>query len=194
METLWIQRSDFLGIVNISEHCAEGDEILNQFIRESQNLDMMGLLGNCFYNEISGKLTDAEYQDLLEGSTYIVNSKDKTHFGLKRVLIHYAYAAYIYRGGMVDTPFSFVQKTSKDSIPVPTSELRNLHDENRRIARSYWDMTFDYLCNNKDLFECFDDCDCPVTDCDECGSEDCESCSGRSANKRRGFRLKVIKK
>ena len=187
-----VDRDDFIWVVNLSEHCAEGDEILNQFIDERQNLDLPALLGNCFLEEVLENLDNDVYKPLLEGGIYVVDSKKRRHFGIKRVLIHYAYAAYIYRGGMIDTPFSFVQKQSQDSIPVPIGELRNLHDENRKMAYDYWLMTYDYLCNNKDLFECFDDCDCPVT-CDGC-EDGCSACSDRTPNNTRGYRIKVISK
>ena len=187
-----INRIHFLGIVNLSEHCAEGDEILNQFIEERQNLDLPALLGNCFLEEIKENLGNGTYDSLLNGGIYVVNNKKRRHFGIRRVLVHYSYAAYVYRGGMVDTPFSFVQKQSQDSIPVPMSELRNLHDENRKMAWDYWKMTFDYLCNNKDLFDCFDDCDCPK-ECDGC-EEGCDDCRDRESNNTRGYRMKVISK
>jgi hypothetical protein len=185
-----INRSDFIGVVNISEHCKEGDEILNQFIEERQNLDLPALLGNCFLEEILDNLTTSEYQDLINGGIYVVDGKKRRHFGIKRVLIHYVFAAYVYRGGMVDTPFSFVQKQSQDSIPVPMSDLRSLHDENRKMAYDYWLMTYDYLCNNKSLFECFDDCDCPK-ECSGC-ENGCNECSGGKPNNTRGYRMKVI--
>ena len=192
-----IQRDDFIGVVNISEHCAEGDEILNQFIEERQNLDFTELLGNCFYNEILENRNSADYANLLDGGTYTVDGKKRRHYGLRRVLVHFAFGAYVYRGGMVDTPFSVVQKQSEDSIPVPTTELRNLRDENRRMGYSYWKMTFDYLCNaRKDdstVFPCFEDCDCPV-ECTGCGDSDCNSCKGRKPDRTRSHRVKVIRK
>lgn len=191
MENLWVNRYHFKGVVNISEHCAEGDEILNQFIRERQVLDMTGLLGTCFLEEVSENLNESTYEPLLNGSVYVVDGKKRRHYGLRRVLIHYAYAAYIYRGGMVDTPFSFVQKSSQDSIPVPMTELRALHDENRKMAYKYWLMTYDYLCNNKDLFECFDDCDCPK-ECDGCNDDNCETCKGGQPDNTRSYRLNLI--
>ncbi len=195
---MWIQKSDFENIVDVSQHCAEGGDLLNRYILERQNLDMPGLLGNCFYNEIDEKLSDDAYKLLLDGGTYTdSNDKKRVHFGLKRVLIHYAWAAYIYRGGMKDTPFSVVQKQSQDSIPVPIQELRNLHDEHRRMAYDYWKMTFDYLCEAKkaddSVFPCFDDCDCPKT-CAGCDNENCSSCDGRGPNRSRNYRLKVISK
>ena len=192
-----ISKSDFDGVVNLSEHCKEGDEILNQYIVERQNLDLIGLLGNCFYNEVLENVADANYADLINGSTYTVDGKVKTHFGLKRVLIHFVTGAYMYRGGMVDTPFSVVQKMSQDSVPVPIQELRNLRDEHRRMGSKYWAMTFDYLCSVKKeddtRFPCFDDCDCPK-ECEGCSSNNCVTCNQRRADDTRSVRIKVIKR
>lgn len=192
MENLLINRMDFSGVVNISEHGREGDEILEQFILERQNLDLIGLLGNGLYNDILENKDEVSYQDLMNGGVYEVNGLKRRHFGIKRVLIHYAYAAYVYRGGMVDTPFSVVQKQSQDSIPVPISELRALHDENRKMAYKYWLMTHDYLCNHSDQFTYFDDCEC--NKCDNCEDKNCNVCKGGKPDRTRGYRLKVIRK
>lgn len=189
-----IDRSDFKGVVNISRHCEEDSAILDQFIEERENLDLPALLGFCLLTELQEKtLGLTEREALLNGGIYEVNGGKKRHFGVKRILIHYAFAAYIYRGGMVDTPFSFVQKTSMDSIPVPIEELRRLHDENRKMAYKYWVMTLDFLCANKTDYPCFDDCECPV--CDRCGEK---GCSDRKCDKSndyvRKYRIATLSK
>ncbi len=190
---LLTNRFEMSRVVNISEHCAEGEELLDQFIREAEDTDLPGLLGFCLLEEIRENIEETPYKELFWGGIYVVDGKKRRHYGINRVLIHYAYAAYVYRGGMVDTPFSFVQKASQDSIPVPIQELRNIHDENRKLAYKFWTMTYDYLCNNKELYECFDDCDCP-NNCDGCGDANCKGCKGKKPFNARGFRLKVISK
>lgn len=197
MQPLLIQRSDFDGHVVLSEHCAEGDRRWEKYAREVQNLDMRSLLGNCFFGEILKNRDEANYKNLLDGGTYTVDGEERTHFGLRAIMVHYTFAAYVYRGGMVDTPFSVVQKISQDSIPVPIQELRNMKDEHRYIAYEYFKMTQDYLCwqsrDDEDFFGCYDDCNCPQ-ECDGCADTECKSCKGGKPSRTRTYKLKVIKK
>lgn len=189
-ETLLITRSDFDGIVNLSDHHALGDDLLNQYIKERQFLDLTGLLGSNFLEDILDNLAESSYAPILDGATWEYSGKKYRHYGLRRVLVHYSFAAYVYRGGMVDTPYSFVQKRSQNSLPVPITDLRALHNEHRRIAHEYWVKTHLYLCHHKDDFAEFEDCDC--TYCDACGDPSCGGCD-RKAHNTRGIRTKVLR-
>ena len=198
--TPMISRLDFENVVQISKHCDY--EVLQEYILERQNLDMLGLLGNCFYVNVIDNLTNADYSDLLDGSKFQVecNGETKTlvHFGLKRVLIHYSYAAYVFRKGFVDTPFSVVIKQSEDSVPVSQTDLKTLHNEHRTIAFNYWKMTLEYLCANKDTFTEFDEdlcegCESCKNDC-ECGKSSCLKCKGGKPNSTRNNKVRLISK
>ena len=181
-------RECFEGVLQVSEHCA-WDVLLN-YIRERQRTDITSLLGSCFYVEVLQNIENPVYQDLLNGGVYEDNEgKSKIHYGLRTILAHLAYAAYAYRGGMVDTPFSFVQKRMQDSIPVPINELRNIHDENRAIANDYWKLTQEYLCDNKELFENFDSKDCASYGCN-----DDDSCESGGLKSHRTAKMTIIRK
>lgn len=166
MENLIIQpqeyRQLFSGVVQVGEHC-DWDVITN-YIRERQNIDLFGLLGSNLFTQISLDPLQDRFSDLLNGSNYEdCNGNTALHFGLKRVLTHYAYGAYLYRKSFVDVPFGVVVKQSQDSVPVPSSELRNLHDEHRKIAYEYWLGVQKFICSNKELKEVWGgkcDCDC----------------------------------
>lgn len=192
-----ITRSNFDGYVNLSEHCALGDDIWEVYAREVQRTDMRSLLGNCFFGEVLKNRNDAKYQELLDGSTYTVDGEELTHFGLRAVMVHYTFAAYMYRGGIVDTPYSAVQKMSEDSIPVPIQELRNFKDEHRHIGYQYWKQIEHFLCakhkEDSTYWGCFDDCNCPA-ECTGCDDKDCKSCKGGSPSRTRRYKLKVISK
>ncbi|TSE05257.1 hypothetical protein [Aquimarina algiphila] len=195
---LLVQKSDFQNITQIAHHC--DFEVLEQYILERQNLDLVKLLGNSFYVDVIENRENVEYKDLLDGSKFTIECGGKTktliHFGLKRVLIHYAYAAYIYRKSFVDTPFSVVVKQSEDSIPVSPSDLKVVHDENRKMAYSYWKMTLEYLCANEDEFSNFDETLCSgCTACKcSCGGNGCSKCKGGKTDGTRRNKVKVIKK
>lgn len=190
MERLLINHQDydyyFSGVVDVSEECTY--DSIKQFIRERQHIDIYSLLGSSFYVDVLENIENPEYEDLFKGSSYTDSKgQKKIHFGLLRVLTHYAYAAYIYRHSMKDTPFGVVIKSHNDSIPVPTSELRNLHSENRTIAHNYWLSVKEYLCSNKKLFENY-----------KCDSEsDCKICNSQQQEinrNTRGNKIKVLRK
>lgn len=200
---LMVSRTDFEDVVQVSKHCEF--DVLEEYILERQEMDMMGLLGNCFFTDVMENLNEASYGDLLDGSTFDVecggSTKKLTHFGLKRVLIHYAYAAYVYRKNFVDTPFNVVIKQAQDSVPATPEQLFKLHNEHRRIAFKYWEMTLEYLCANKDDFPEFpeESChDCEYYNCNDrhkhckCKGKGCKKCKGGKSNNLRGNRITVI--
>ena len=160
MIDLLITKTDFDQVRQVSQHCSY--EVLTDYIRERQNIDFTKFLGNAFYLDILTNKALPDYLELLDGSTFTdCNSDTVQHFGLKRVLIHLAYAAYIIEGGYTSTQFGMVQKMHNDSVPVPMGELTNLHNRNRRLGTDYLEMTKNFLCQNKDKFPLYKgDCDC----------------------------------
>jgi len=196
-EHLMICQEDFSCIAQVATHCDW--DALCPFVRERQNLDLIGLLGNSFYLDVLNNKDDDAYSDLLCGSEYEgCDGSTKMHFGLKRALVHYSYGAYVYRHGFVDTPYNVVQKQIQDSIPVPTDELRKLRREHREMAFSFWEMTLDYLCKNKETFPLFNSCDCSSC-CDNCADEsfcgECKVCGSiGNPDRTRSFTSTVIKR
>jgi len=187
LEDLLVLKEDFSCIAQIATHCDW--DALCQFTRERQNIDILNLLGNAFYLDVLTNKDDAAYQDLMCGSTYKdCDDNDIIHFGLKRVIVHYAYAAYIYRHGFVDTPYAVVQKKSQDSLPVSTKDLMILRNENRKMADNYWQTTHHYLCQNSDKFTLFNTCDCKPCSCS--GDCNCDS----SIKNTRSYSTNVIRK
>lgn len=194
-EILLISRTDFDCIGQVARHC-DWDQLCI-YIREQQNLSLLPKIGQCLYNIVYCKETDSEcevemdeetYNSIMCGGQYVgCDGKTKVHFGLKRVLVHYAYGAYIYRHGYVDTPFGVVQKINQDSISAPIGELKTLNNEHRKSAEMYWQMTSDFLCSIKDneaYADCVRCCDCK-----------CGHCSGKSKTmQNRNFSFKNVSK
>lgn len=192
METLLIEKSDFACIGQVAEHC-DWDQLCI-YIREQQNLSLLPKIGQCLYAKLYDYLNNEEGAENLDalwnGGKYTgCNGSESVHFGLKRMLVHYAYGAYIYRHGYVDSPFGVVQKVHQDSIPAPLKELKSLNLEHRNNAEYYWGMTKDYICSMSK--------ESPFDDCYSCGSCSCR-CGHCSGNKRtlqnRGMRFKNIEK
>lgn len=160
MEVLLITETDFQNVRQVAKHCTY--DALIPYIRERQTLDFITFLGNAFYTDILTNKALPDYVNLLEGSQFTdCNGDTVQHFGLKRVLIHLAHAAYLIESGYVSTPLGMVQKIGNDSIPVPIRELTNLHNRNRRIGTDYLEMTKNFICQNKDKFPLYKgNCDC----------------------------------
>lgn len=196
LEPLLIDRDDFDCVGQVAEHC-DWDQLC-VYIREQQNLSLLPKLGQCLYNMITcWKLEEdcgytpeqlAIIENIFCGGTYTAcDGSKKRHFGVKRMLIHYAYGAYIYGHGYQDTPVGVVQKTNQDSLPAPLNELRNIDKKNRNSAEYYWEMTKDYLCTLKDtepFASCICDCGCSCA---------CKHCQGKT-KQNRGVNFKNISK
>lgn len=183
LEVLLINQADFDCIAQVAKHCDW--EKLCIYIREQQNLSLVPKFGYCIYKKL---LTYHQYtidqnlaatgwteeqleiiQNLFEGGEYTAcDGEPKYHFGIKRILIHWAYGAYAYRGSATDTPFGQVQKLNQDSVPVPLDDLKKLNFDHRNTAQEYFTMTKEYICAKKEddpLKECnpkvcIKDCEC----------------------------------
>lgn len=187
LEPLLIDKADFDCIGQVAKHC-DWDQLCI-YIREQQNLSLLPKLGQCLWNVImcheSGECVyepDCEliYENLICGGNYIgCDGQNKIHFGVKRMLVHYAYGAYVYRHGYQDTPFGVVQKINQDSVAAPLNELRALNTEHRNNAEYYWEMTKGFLCSIKDV--------CPFSQCIECCDCKCDHCKGRKTKQDRGL-------
>lgn len=189
MEQLLLNREDFDCIGQVAEHCDWNQLCI--FIREQQNLSLLPKIGHCLYRRLESHLNGESikgFESLWNGGSYTsCNGSEKIHFGLKRILVHYAYGAYVYRHGYVDTPFGVVQKVNTDSIPAPIKELKSLNIEHRNNAEYYWEMTLDYICSVKK--------DPEFNECYSCGSCNCSCghCDGRGKTKQnRGISFKNI--
>jgi hypothetical protein len=188
LETLLIDKSDFDCIGQVSKTCSWDQLCI--YIREQQNLFLLPKIGYSILKLIKENHDDSNIQKLLCGGEYIgCNGSKKYQFGLKRVLVHASYAAYIYRHGYVDTPFGVVQKMHKDSIPAPLTELKGIKNENYTNAELYYEGVEDYLCSVKSS-QIF-------ANCENFSQKKCNTCSGTEEKKeqRRQYSFSnVIKK
>lgn len=169
LDLLLVDITDFDCITGVSEHCTI--DTLCKHIREAQDLYLSNKIGwellELLINEDCG---DTEYNELLCGSTFEYCGKLEKHFGLKRVLVHYAYALKVRNGNYHDTSTGTVYKSVADSVPVDENILERLKLEHFKLASQYWKMTEKYLCANKEFFKMFDDCNCKC-DCSDCDNK-----------------------
>lgn len=159
-----ISKSDFECIGQIAKHC-NWDQLCI-YIREQTNLWLIPKVGFCLINKIIENPENEILKKIWEGSDYECLGQKKVHFGLKRVLIHASYGAYIFRHGYIDTAIGVVQKINQDSVPAPINELKSIMNEHYKSADIYFEMTNDYICTIKDEYIIKD---CIQVDCKKCG-------------------------
>lgn len=184
-DTLIVTKKDFDGVVQVRRHCDY--DTLRMFIIEAQENDLVRVLGNSFTLEMISSIDSvdddlvAKYSTVLDGSTYSnCNSETVRHRGVKRALIHYAYAAYIMDSSYIDSTHGMVQKINQDSIPVPLGELKNLHDRHVRLASNCIQETIDFICNDRDTYTLY--------------KGECDCCQESESRKVRSSSISIIKK
>lgn len=146
----WIDRND----VNLFKQISKTvyDDVFDSIVIETQIQDIAPLLGEKLFNDISNNL--ASYSDLLNGGTYLHNGITYSNYGLKAVLSYYFYARYQMFGGVIDTPFSIVEKLEgSDSRPTSEKTKLAMYQMNRDSAFNIWRSVENYLIRtNNTLF------------------------------------------
>lgn len=150
LSTKWINRQDVSLYKQISKTVY--DDVFDSIAIETQIQDIAPLLGERLFNDISNNISD--YTALLDGGTYVYNGITYSNYGLKAVLSYYFYARYQMFGGIIDTPFSIVEKL-EGSESRTTSEKTKLalYQMNRDSAFNIWRSVENYLIRtNNPLF------------------------------------------
>ena len=150
LSTKWINRYDVSLYKQVSKTVY--DDVFDSVVIETQLQDIAPLLGERLFNDINNNIEN--YADLLNGGTYEHNNILYSNYGLKAVLSYYFYARYQMFGGIIDTPFSIVEKLEgADSRPTTDKTKLNLYQMNRDSAFNIWRSVENYLIRtNNPLF------------------------------------------
>lgn len=117
---------------------------------EVESLEIDKLLGSAFYQDVSAN--PVNYQGLLEGCEF-TNPQKQTikHKGLRYVIAYLNYAKYIGSSYIFDTFSGFRKKSTPDSEPISSGDIKRLQQENREIAFNAFSLIREYLnLNRKD--------------------------------------------
>ena len=180
---LLINSQDIREFKDISLHTT--DARINEFIRDAQEQDLRPLLGNSFYFDILNNIDNEIYSELIEGSSFDKGNCTWTHQGLKMVLVEFFWGRYSYFGVHNDTPFGNTIKLSEFSKESESKDRRDIWEQCKQRANSYFDITRYYL-NDSDFEMWNNGCDC-------------SSISGRhlrcdcSSDKSEGFSYSLIR-
>ena len=126
-------------------------------ILDAQVFDLQKLLGANFFNDLVENYTSTDYQTLLNGGTYVFKTVTYTNYGLKAVLVHYAYARYVRFGHNIDTPLGIVVKLSENSEQSSVADKKASYTDNQTLAFNYWENVRTFLDRNRSTYTLFDD-------------------------------------
>lgn len=159
---LLIDKSDIAKAKDISVHTTL--DRINEYIADSQTMDLCKLLGYDFYFDILKNYSQPDYQDLINGVSFDNNGCEWQHEGLRRVLVEFSYGRYTYFGGFNDTPNGNTIKTFEFSTPTPNEDRKDIWKENKQRANAYFEPIKKYLDLNTDKFpkwneSCNSECD-----------------------------------
>lgn len=175
-----ITQDDFNVIGQVAKHC--NLDKLNIAINESIKFDIKPLVCDLF-KDITDNWSEESgiWHDIIISKDFTgCGGVNKSHYGLKEVLVRYSYARYIILNGLDDTPNGGVTKSNNWSIPKPYSDLKNVSDRYRSMAYEQWKEVEEYICLNKYVYNA------NFLDCKSCG------CNGKcgSKTKSKGYGIK----
>ena len=134
-----------------------------QFVSEAQMLDVKIWLTDPLLNEIVTqestlpKTISAANQILLDGGSYVYNSKTYLFQGLKAAIIYYAFARFTNRTPYNYTAAGIVIKDSDLSTPATDKQIQRLETEARLTAEAIKCEIMLYLDRNYTLYPLWND-------------------------------------
>ncbi len=174
-DEILLEQSDFDCVVDVTFVC--NIDNMCKFIREAQETLLVKHTGWGLLDKVLSNRDD--YEELLCGSTFKYCGRIEKHFGLKRVLVFYAYGLYALRGSVQSGLHGMVHKLTEDSVPLDIKDLNQIKKENFQLAQEYWIGVEKFLCSkkNEEKYKDFDFSNCG---CKGCGKDDTDSVIGKS--------------
>lgn len=134
------------------------DTRIKPFILEAQRLDLRPVLNDALYYDFVLKFDStldpmyASYQKLLVGDQYTYQALTIDYDGIKPMLCFFALARFVASNPFNITRMGVVVKSSDQSDPVDTTQLRTLVNDLRSVAIGYQNEVIKYLENNTSTF------------------------------------------
>ena len=120
------------------------DDVFNSILLQTQIEDLAPLLGEDLFNDLLEN--PLKYESLLNGGSYIINSKSYKNYGLKAVISYYIYARYTMFGNVKDTPFGQMVKIAGEGSAEPSQKAKDaLYQSNLQTAFTIWQSVENYL-------------------------------------------------
>lgn len=146
--TQLITLANIRAVKSIALNVQQEKELL-PYILEAQNFDLVKFLGDAFYldlvSDFSASPSLATYSTLFNGGSYIHNGVNYQLYGVKDLIVYYAYARYVNNSNVIATPTGFVNKTNPYSEHVTDKTIARLVDNARAGASFIEDSLKNYL-------------------------------------------------
>jgi hypothetical protein len=129
-----------------------------QIASEVESLEVDKLLGSAFYQAVSADPTNADYVKILDEYEFTRADGVNTikHKGLRYVIAYLNYAKYIGESHIIPTATGLRQKTTPESEPVGSGEIKRLQQEYREIAFNAFNLIREYLDLNTATYTLWD--------------------------------------
>lgn len=149
---LLIDKSYIQSIMQFSPS-AYNDQILNDHIRNAQESDIRGLMGDALYYALIKSPSDSRFVDILEEKEFIgVDQYTYYSFGIKTALAYYTMARYMYYGAAVNTPFSTKIKENDFSRDMSFAEKKDQYIERQNLAFEKWKSVERFIYENNTVY------------------------------------------
>ncbi len=131
---------------------------IDPFIISAQELDLKPVINESLYYDFTTKYNTStdpmytDYQNLLNGTTYIYSGQTIQYPGLKQMLAYYTLARFIPLNQVNITRYGIVQKKNEQSEPISTTQLTYIVNNLRAQAMSYQNQLEQFLLQNQTTY------------------------------------------
>lgn len=158
-ETYLINEDDFTRFKLLSANI--GQEVINQAILDAQWLDLRPWMSDAFFFDFISKFDDsgdaqfANYQNLLNGSTYTRDGNTVRHKGLIPVVVYFSYGRLLAEVGLSVSKSGVHRKDTAESSRIDGVEMRKHEQEAKAKAMSYLNSAEVFLDEEIDKYPLF---------------------------------------
>ncbi len=127
----------------------------DRFIRAAQIEDLRPLLKDRLFFDLlkdASATANGSYPNLVDSYDYTWSGDTYSHFGLKMVLAHFAYARYRYAGQEQDTALGTQYLEGQNMTRPSESRNQGMYQYHRNLAFSSWETVKKFLDRNSDEY------------------------------------------
>jgi hypothetical protein len=108
----------------------------NFFINEAQEFDLKPLVEENFYFELLANKSLPIWAKIIDGGTYVFDTRTYYFQGISTVLAYFSYARFVLSSSAVSTAHGMVVKTTPNSTPLNLEERKNFHYKKKDEANA----------------------------------------------------------
>lgn len=118
----------------------------------AEETDLYNLLGDFYFDVVANKAVAGAWTNLMDGSTFTVDSQTYTHRGIKALLGDLAFARYAKMINANFTPFGMTVKSTPDSQPVNEETQKQVALDAKRDAGVKLRLILQFMDTDKTTF------------------------------------------